>query len=257
MTPLKKSVIACLIIFLAGCGMSHTKHSQSDSNIPATAKAASGASIPGSGPDLYYELTNRTQTSNMDVSGTIEMYISPENGSRMEEKMIVPGMGEMDITAIMTMQDTSHYILLNEKKKQYSIHPIKTGNANAEPGSENYTVTKVGNETLHGFPCTHIKVTNGGTIYNIWVSKALPGYRLLNKMIKKAGGENDDALYGAIKKAGYNGFSIKTIETGKDDTTTADLTSVHYTTIPASMLQVPAGYTKVNGNASGMMGFGK
>jgi hypothetical protein len=144
-------------------------------------------------------------------------------------------------------------MLVNPQTKTYRLRIIDTAAINRSNGVT-YQVTKLGNERVQGYNCIHAKVTqtmSGSKMAiteDIWTSTEVPGYAMLKSLTLAQNAT--PALMKALEQAGCGGFFVK-----------MDLHSTAYSMemlliqatrkdFPASLFELPAGYTaETNTNA--------
>jgi len=122
-------------------------------------------------------------------------------------------------------------------------------------GISSMPITKLNDETVNGFPCLHLRLgakQDTVNVMEIWLSKAVPGYKEANEIAKGLFGA-PDVIIQRLKKAGYEGFRVKFMADNKSDSPNAvsmtiELTKAYQTSVPESMLKVPAGYTETKGD---------
>ena len=137
-------------------------------------------------------------------------------------------------------------------KKEYSLNVIDTSLINSR--ASQYKITKLGNEVVDGYTCTHAKiVTTSGkglfassTTMDVWTSPAVPGYTNLRKMM--ASQNITEKMLDALDQAGCGGQVVKLQSSGKDYSMTMELTKAEKKTFPASLFMIPAGYTQSENN---------
>src|SRR6185437_13223260 len=150
------------------------------------------------------------------------------------------------------MQQPHYSIILDDANKEYSLNVIDTALINSM--HQNYKVTKLGNETVNGYNCTHAKLvsTMGSGMFktssteDIWTSTEVPGY----DMVKKATLQQNitPAMMKALNDAGCGGFFVKMASSDKHYSMTMQLAKASKQSFPASMFKIPGGYTESKSN---------
>ncbi len=125
-----------------------------------------------------------------------------------------------------------------------------------------WTVKKLGKETVNGYSCEHVLLTRAGDAKSEmewWTSKDISGlnYESMRGLMRR-GSQNDEGMMKALRDAGADGFVVKMVTREKGSPTpvaTMELTKVEKKSLPASMFEIPAGYTKQEGmmGAAGVM----
>jgi hypothetical protein len=114
-----------------------------------------------------------------------------------------------------------------------------------------YQVAKVGNERVLGYDCIHSRMTtypagvkSGGTTEDIWTSVDVPGYAELKKL---ALNQNvTPKMMEALEQAGCGGSFVKMEIQSKIISMDMELIAAQRMNFPASMFQIPPGYTQKN-----------
>src|SRR5699024_3251781 len=167
--------------------------------------------ISGSGPDLflqYYMDFDISQQSKMDMNISMKMYASfSKGGGRSVLTMDIPVIGHKKFVTLTHFNDPSKIIILNERKKQYSI-------INAEPTKREqkvtYSITKIGNEKIHGLSTVHVKATGSdGEQFELWTSREIPGYEKVIDFYKKNQKLGGGQLWEALTEADADGYMVK------------------------------------------------
>ena len=139
-------------------------------------------------------------------------------------------------------------ILLYPDTKSFVFNIIDTAAINS--GGSTYQVTKVGNETVLGYNCIHSKMTTitagqkVGITQDIWTSTAVPGYADLKKMTINQ--NVTPKMMQALEQAGCGGSFVKMDMQAKGFSMDMQLITADRRNFPASMFQIPAGYTQTN-----------
>jgi hypothetical protein len=127
---------------------------------------------------------------------------------------------------------------LDEAKKSYT--EIKKPVESKE--TDDYTVEIIGQEKVGGYNCTHAKIKTKEQVFEIWITKDIEGYNDLSNiaMLKTAKGI-DKALKSNEQLIGV---MVRMKSTDKKEAFTLDLVKFEKGNFPASMFEIPAGYTK-------------
>ncbi len=207
------------------------------------------------GSGIYYEYTIESNTKERgNVKSTSKMYLT-NNGEGRSEMNLAAMMGAKNGTPLMVIarMNQPHYsAIIDDEKKAYSLNVIDTSLINGIHGK--YEVTKLGNETINGYNCTHVKVvsTTGSGMFKsssteeIWTSADVPGYDL----VKKATLQQNVTLgmMKALNDAGCGGFFVKMTSGDKNYSMTMQLSKAEKQSFPASLFKIPSGYTESKSN---------
>jgi hypothetical protein len=152
-------------------------------------------------------------------------------------------------------------IVLYPDVKSYMLNIIDTAVLHADKMA--YTVTRIGTETVAGYSCVHARlsiITTGQKtpiVEEIWTSTAVPGYAEMKKLMTVH--NVTMKMLDALDQAGCGGFMVKMTmaptggaakgtATSKELTVSTDMVLITAArrSFPASMFEIPAGYTPAN-----------
>jgi hypothetical protein len=225
------------------------------------------ALLLASGPALaqfegVLEMKMTIATKGGEGSGTMSVAVG-KAGTRSEMNM---QMGPMAMNVVMLQKnDTPDTIYrINDANKTYSeINPAKMREmAGQQQKIPEYTVEKLGQETILGYKTQHVlvkekKPANGDlTSMEMWTAKELLDYATFSKLQARPGkGGREEALLKALKSAEADGMPLKTIATASDGSkSTTEVVKADKKSLPASTFEIPADYTKSAGGMMDMMG---
>jgi hypothetical protein len=179
-------------------------------------------------------------------------YVS-KSGARMEMNMETP-MGSMKMTTLHRNDKPGVVYMLNDARKTYS--EVDVSKTPQTASTEKYTVKKLADEKVSGYDCQHALLTNDkGEESEVWVTKEIGGSDAFwAGQERRRGGKS--GLGKALKDAGLDGWPMrmKTHPRGNEGSMTWEVVKVEKKSVPSSMLEVPAGYTKSEGGPMGMAG---
>lgn len=160
-------------------------------------------------------------------------------GTRLESEMNLPGLGLKKTIMIMPKSNPDMIYTIDEEKKSYT--EIKQ-EADIND-SEAYTVEIIGQEKVAGYNCTHAKVKTMGQVFEIWTTKEIDGYKELynQAMLQKQSFGMDKAMRNNEQ---LMGIIVRVKNDNKKESFTMELVKFEKGNYPASMFQIPAGYTK-------------
>jgi Domain of unknown function (DUF4412) len=202
-------------------------------------------------------------TMGTEAMGTGRMLVS-KAGARSEMTIQIPekqrheGMGSsVKMTTIFKASDPDTVTMLNDEARTYSVMDLKKAREMAPRGGseETYTVKKLGSETVAGFACQDVVITSSkGNEVEACVTKDVTGSSAWSAMARRGG--SGSGLMKALRDAGLEGFPVKMKMSakGRDDRPVMwELVKAEKRSIPASMFEVPAGYTKEETPMGAMM----
>ena len=201
--------------------------------------------------------------------GQIDMKIKGQEGMAGTGKVFVSKMGsrtEMDLesarmpmhmTTLVKFSAPEVMVLINDKARTYTEMDTKKAREQAaKTGAkekEAYSLKVLGSEKLLGYSTKHVLLSRPGdtTEMEAWTTTDLLGlsYESMKGLMRRPA-QDEGSMMKALKDAGAEGFFVKMItrEKGKaEPLTTMELTKIEKKSLPASMFEVPAGYTKQEG----------
>jgi hypothetical protein len=207
-----------------------------------TYRSASG----GSGM-FYQYLTTTTSKKGAPASDTSSTYLTRSEG-RKEMRINMPGVMSGKMIVIGHINQPTYSVSLHPEANTYSLNVIDTSLINGRTGS--YQVTRVGNETVQGYPCVHVKVksTIGSGLFkstnsmDMWTSTAVPGYGMY-KALMTGRDAGTPQMMQALDNAGAAGFIVRLDAGDKNYTMSMVLILAQEKNLPASLFEIPAGYT--------------
>jgi hypothetical protein len=200
-------------------------------------------------------MTGKSNTAG--TSGTITVSVA-KAGARSEANMQM-GPTAMKTVTLQRADATNTLYRINDANKTYTeVDLAKTVEAAAtQPASDQYTVEKLGQETVLGYQTQHVVVkeknpspgaANARTI-ELWTAKDVLDYATFSKLQARRG-KADEGLVKALKDAEADGLPLKCVSTAADGgKVTMEVVKVDKQSLPGSTFEIPAGYTKSAGGA--------
>jgi hypothetical protein len=214
-----------------------------------SAAAIKRFSTASGGSGVLYESLVTTTSKNGTTKDTTYNWFTKDGEGRAEMSIPMPGMKMPKFVVIGRADQPQYSISLSPEDKTYSLNVIDTAFLNSSLGK--YQVTRLGTETVAGYPCIHSKIvtTVGSGMFKssssmeVWTSTAVPGYALYSQLLSLQGSQA--GMFGALNKAGASGFLVKmTAGDGKEYTMTMQLFHAEEKSFPASLFAIPSGYAK-------------
>jgi hypothetical protein len=222
---------------------------------PADSAAASAAvkefmtASAGSGMLYQYQTRYDLRIKGKDTVfvDTMSTAISENRYTHVDMDML-----GMKMTMIGRAGEPKYSVMLYPETKSYKLNVIDTARLNNANG-QTYQVTKIGTETVAGYSCVHAKLaiigSNKKLVLNedIWMSAAVPGYAQMKQDMANA--HVTVKMLQELQKAGCDGFIVKASGASEQMSFVMQLVNAARKSFPASMFEIPAGYTAAN-NAS-------
>jgi hypothetical protein len=192
------------------------------------------------------------------MTGTGKVFVS-KAGSRSEMDMQTAQM-PLHMVTLMKFSNPDVTYLVNDKAKTYTEMNLKKARESAAKttgAKEPYSAKLLGSERVLGYSTKHVLLSRPGENSDMeaWTTKDILGlsYESMRGLMRRRAGDDDSSMIKALRDAGADGFFVKMItrEKGKAESLmTMELTKAEKRSVPASMFEVPPGYTK----QEGMMG---
>jgi hypothetical protein len=188
-------------------------------------------------------------SSSAGATGSVTGWYS-DGSSRTEIAMMMPNMpqGGFNKTTIQQKDKPGILISVDDKAKTYSERVMQE-RTNTDT-TRNATVKIIGNEKMGGYNCIHSQVTENNRVSEFWTTKDIPDYEKYasaHKGGRYMGRGNAEA---ALKKAGADGFLVKTFSKDAGGVeTSVELEKFEKQDVSADKFTIPAGYTKTEAPA--------
>jgi Domain of unknown function (DUF4412) len=253
---LTKNMAAVILsaVILIACNSNHP------TNAPATDGTNNTSASHGSGDDMYYELTTTSTGKEMSINGVTKMFVSSKGDMRSEMNMVSSFKGNkssVPIIAIAHSNKPDESIIIDDSAKTYTMNHINSDDLDTKEKMES-TVTKVGEEKILGFNCVHAKIISKKSIGNfystvdtvdIWRSNDVPMQATVKDLMNQFESRTGNFMYSKevsdqLKQMGCVGFMVKMEIRSKNVSMVMQLTKVEHRDLPASMFEIPAGYTE-------------
>jgi len=197
----------------------------------------------GSGPFFQYRISDVILVGKQSTS-VDTMTLSVTDGGESRNELGLMG----DKTIFVGRMPGRYSVTINPRDRTYRLNVIDTASINNP--NITYQVTKVGSETIGGYNCVHAKLAQNigrsETItMDVYTSKDVPGYATLKGMMTMA--NVSPAMYRALDNAGCGGLFVKMTMHTKQMTMDMVLITANRKTFPASLFEIPSGYTPAAG----------
>ena len=211
---------------------------------------------------LEMKMTIASKDDEAGGGGTMSVAVA-KSGTRCDMNMQMGAMG-MKMVMLQKTDTPNTLYRLNDANKTYTeVDLAKTREmAGQQPNSDKYTVEKLGQETILGYKTQHVLVKEknpapgNAMTTEMWTAKDLLDYATFSKIqVRQSKGAGQEALVKALKDAGADGLPLKSVATTADGAkVTMEVVKVDKKSLPASMFEIPADYTKSAGGMMDMMG---
>ena len=196
---------------------------------------------------LPFEGTLTMQTTIPEAGSTETRLFIAKQGVRTESTSHMKNMPSDIQMVIISPSETPNLVyLINTAQKSYTVidtDAMKKEMAGTEKldGYNNAKIENLGKETVNGYNCSHVRITHGESVMEMWVSKEILDYFTYARM-QSANDKNMPELAKRMKAEGLDGFPVKIWH--KQANIITELTKVDKQGLEASLFKVPEGYTK-------------
>jgi hypothetical protein len=211
------------------------------------------SSAGGSGFQYTYHVTNDWKIRGRDSVSIDTMSVSFTGSRNSCTDMSILGVK----VRILGHAATPLYSLwIYPQTKNYALKIRDTSNAIVHD-RQTYQATKIGVETINGYPCIHARLTTSSSrgrgtpvTQDIWASTDIPGYAIIRQMMTLQ--NVTPGMMQALEQAGCNGVFIKMTMQSAVISTSMVLVRAGAMDLPASLFELPSGYTPAS--AGGFFG---
>ena len=162
-----------------------------------------------------------------------------------------PGMmpDHFRMVILQLLSEPGRTYTLNPERKTYSVRDSSKEKPNPKVPDRTWKVQKLGPDTVGGLRCEKALLTSdAGNEMEVCVSKELiPSAAWVTAMSRR---EDQSGPLKALKENGLEGFPIRWIfrsQKNKEISSTMELVSFEKKSLPASLFEIPADYTKSDG----------
>jgi Domain of unknown function (DUF4412) len=204
------------------------------------------------GSGVHYESqTTSTSSRTGTRKDTMRIYFASSGEGRVEMTMPVPGAAANPMIILGRAKSPGSSIILYPVSKTYALQRIDTSLLR---GNANYQISKVGNETVQGYPCIHarmVSVYGSGsfkvtTTTDLWTSTSVPGYSTYSKMLHLQ--PTQIGMMAALDKAGCMGYIVKMQTTSANHSMVSVLVKAEEGRFSPDLFRIPSGYAQSDEN---------
>ena len=204
------------------------------------------------GSGYYFESITTTTTKKGTSKDTSKTYMTSGGEGRVEMRMTIPGTMSTQFINLGHASNAKYSVMLYPETKTYALNIIDTSLINSN--DETYEVTKLGNETIQGYNCTHVKLKStfgkgmfkSSSTMDLWTSENVPGYSFIKKIMVNQ--NIKPQMLQALEENNCGGYIIKMISQDKDFSMEMQLVKAETKSFPASLFKIPNGYAESKTN---------
>jgi hypothetical protein len=134
--------------------------------------------------------------------------------------------------------------IVNHKSKSWSVMNLRSAAESATllDFDSNYRFTRVGPETVKGYPCEHVRLTSSTDTLDLWISKGLADFSTFRLLQSQNPRLSNTSLSRVLKQNGVDGFPVKIVQKNENGLYIMELKKVTPKLVATSSFRVPAGY---------------
>ncbi|NTV05977.1 MAG: DUF4412 domain-containing protein [Chlorobiaceae bacterium] len=157
---------------------------------------------------------------------------------------------QLKSTVITKASQPDQAYIINHQAKNYSIVNLKTAAENAMllDFDSNYTLERLGTQTIKGYSCQHIMLTSTTEKLELWVTRDLGDFSTFRILQSQNPRLSNTQLAKKLSTEGIEGFPVKIVQYNDNGKYMMELVQIWPKAVPPSQFSVPAGYRKVADN---------
>ena len=226
-------ILICLLS-LSACSSKKTE---------TVSSPASGSIVGSILPVLQpFEGVLTMQTTIPEAGSSETKLFIAKQGVRTESSSHMKNMpSDIQMVTVSPSETPNLIYLINPAHKSYSVidtNEMRKEMAGVEKsdGYNNAKIENLGKETVNGYNCSHVRITHGESVMEMWVSKEILDYFTYARM-QSANDKNMPELAKRMKAEGLDGFPVKIWH--KQANIITELTKVEKHGLEASLFKVP------------------
>ncbi len=212
---------------------------------------------------LFFAAQGASASAASKFTGIMDMALTMPNGSarvtysfgataqRMDMFMQMRKIPEpLKTTVITKASQPDQACIINHKAKSYSFVNLKTAAENAMllDFDSNYTLAKLGTQTIKGYRCQHIMLTSTTEKLELWVTGDLGNFSTFQILQSQNPRLSNTQLAKKLSSEGVEGFPVKIVQYNDNGKYTMEVVQLWPKAVPASQFTIPAGYQPVADN---------
>lgn len=174
----------------------------------------------------------------------MDAYYKKGAGMRMEMKAEMKGESMNMVTLKLDSKPSTLY-MLNERNKTYSETDVSADSKRSNSTDDKtYKVTMIGNETIAGYACKHVKVTTDkNDAFDLWTCGNLSGFDI-NDLMRDNPEIRQHNFTKALTDANAMGAVLKMSSQKRGEEFVMEAITIDKTEPAAGLFQIPSNYTK-------------
>ncbi len=178
-------------------------------------------------------------------------YLFGARDQKMDMAMMLDRIPEPLRTTVITRSSKpDEAIIVNHKSKSWSVVNLRSAAESATllDFDSNYRFTRVGPETVKGYPCEHVRLTSSTDTLDLWMTKGLADFSTFRLLQSQNPRLSNTSLSRVLKQNGVDGFPAKIVQKNGNGLYVMQMQKVMPKPTPESSFRVPAGYRQTEPN---------
>jgi len=175
-------------------------------------------------------------------------YLFGQNAQRMDMVMRMEKIPDkLETTVITKASQPDQAYIINHRAKTYMLVNLKTAAENAMllDFDSNYTLTRLGRESVKGYTCNHIMLTSTTEKLELWVTRDLGNFSTFRLLQSQNPRLSNTQLSRALSTAGIEGFPVKIVQYSDNGQYIMEVMKISSKEVPSSFFVIPQGYQKM------------
>lgn len=200
--------------------------------------------------NAHAAFTGQMEMSLTMPNGTADVtYLFGTSAQRMDMAMRLEKIPEPLRTTVITR--TSHpdeATIINHRTKSWSSVNLRMAAESATliDFDSNYSLTRLGSETVKGYRCEHIRLTSSTEQLELWMSRDLADFSTFRLLQSQNPHLSNTSLSKTIAQAGVEGFPVRIVQKNNNGLYVMELKRAVPKAVPDSEFSVPGGYVKAD-----------
>lgn len=212
---------------------------------------------------LFFLILSIPTSARAAFTGKMDMKLTMPNGKadvtylfgkrdqKMDMTMHLDRIPEPLKTTVITRRSRpDEAIIINHKAKTWSAVNLRTAAESATllDFDSNYRFSRIGNETIKGYPCEHVRLQSSTEKLDLWISRGLADFSTFRLLQSQNPRLSNTSLSKALEQNGIDGFPVRIVQQNDNGRYAMELVRVKAGPVPESAFAIPAGYQKTDPN---------
>lgn len=183
-------------------------------------------------------------------NGTAEiMYLFGKKEQRMDMTMHLDRIPEpLETTVITRSSRPDEAIIVNHKAKSWSAVNLRTAAESATllDFDSDYQFSRIGMETVKGYPCEHVRLQSSTEQLDLWISDGLANFSTFRLLQSQNPRLSNTSLSKTLEKNGADGFPVRIVQNNESGLYSMELVTVLPKQVTQSSFTIPKSYIQTD-----------